>query len=455
VKDRRKPQAPRIHLVSLGCAKNLVDSERVLGRLSAAGAIVGAPGDEADIILVNTCGFIGPAKEESIETILEMARRKTDGVCRKLLVMGCLAQRYAAELRDQLPEVDGVFGLGQDAAILAACGLGAGTEQEAGRLLLTPKHSAYLRIADGCDNCCAYCTIPMIRGSFRSRPPTEILDEAEALVARGARELNLIGQDTTLYGTDLTPGMPIHELLAGIATIRKLKWLRLLYTHPAHFTDALIEAFASVPKLCPYVDIPLQHLNDDILKRMGRKVTQAQCLDLIERIRRRVRNVAVRTAFIVGFPGETRRQFNELLRLVERIRFDHLGVFAYSREQGTRAARMSGQVSEAAKARRLRDLMLTQQEIVFEKNRAMKGRQAELLVESRSPDMPDAWIARSRAQAPDVDSVTYVAGDKLKPGRFVKAAITGARGYDLLAETPVARRGREQSMGSGWQRENH
>ena len=427
--------APRIHLASLGCAKNLVDSERILARLASAGAVVGAGAEEADIIIVNTCGFIAPAKTESIETILELAEHKKRGRCRLLLVMGCLAQRYGAELRERMPEVDGVFGLGGDEAIAKACGLSKAKAGSAdhGRLLLTPKHSAYLRIADGCDNRCAYCTIPLIRGPFRSRPITEVLGEAEQLADLGVRELNLIGQDTTMYGTDLYGRPQIAELLARVSKVPGVKWVRLLYTHPAHFSDALIDSLAGIPKVCPYVDLPLQHLDDAILKRMGRRVTQAQCLDLIERIRERIPGVAIRTTFIVGFPGETPAQFNELLRLVREIRFDHLGAFAYSREEDTAAARMRGQVSERAKAVRLGKLMRAQQEIVFAKNRSMIGETVQVMIDQRDANGKDVWFGRTRTQAPDVDNVTVVTGRGLRPGRFVKARIVGTRGYDLLA----------------------
>lgn len=421
-----------MHLTTLGCAKNLTDSERLLGQLAAAGAVVGAPAEEADIIIVNTCGFIEPAKKESIETILSLAKIKETGQGCKLLVIGCLAQRYAKELREALPEADGVFGLGEEGRILEACGLPANRASGAGRLLLTPKHTAYLRIADGCDNRCAYCTIPIIRGPFRSRPFNAVVEEAERLAEMGVRELNLVGQDTSLYGNDL-PGRPgIHTLLARLNDLRKLKWLRLLYTHPAHFTDELIEAHATLPKLCPYVDLPVQHLNDRILKRMGRKVTKKRVLDLIGRIRERVQNVAIRTAVIVGFPGETRARFNELLAGVREIRFEHLGAFAYSREEDTRAARMRGQVSKRTATRRVRELMLAQQEIVFERNRRMAGKIMDVVIES--PDeKKDTWVARSQHQAPDVDSVTLVRGGNLRPGRFVQVKITGAQDYDLLA----------------------
>ena len=359
---------PRIHLVTLGCAKNLVDSERILGRLAVAGAVIATTPDEADILIVNTCGFIAAAKEESIQAALRLSQFKQADPRRKLIVMGCLAQRYAPSLRRQLPEVDGIFGLGEEDAILAACGLrhyDGARREEPGRLLLTPRHTAYLRIADGCDNCCAYCAIPAIRGPFRSRPAGEILKEARELVASGARELNVIGQDTTLYGAD-RPGSPrIHELLARIARDAAAALAAVALHAPGALYAGLIEAYRTLPKLCPYVDLPLQHLNDDILRRMGRRVSQAQVLDLIGRIRERVPGVAIRTSFIVGFPGETRRQFDELLEKVRELRFDHLGAFAYSREEGTRAASMPGQLSERTKARRLGELMRAQQEIVL------------------------------------------------------------------------------------------
>ena len=427
---RRNP--PLVHLASLGCAKNLVDSERILGRLAAAGAVVGAPADEADIILVNTCGFIEAARRESVDTILRLAEHKRTGRCRTLIVMGCLAQRSAGELRRELREVDGVFGLGQEDDILAACGLRAHVGHEAGRFLLTPRHTAYLRIADGCSNRCAYCAIPLIRGPFRSRPAPEVLDEARLLVRNGARELNLIGQDTTLYGTDLPGGPDISALIRSVADIPRLRWLRLLYTHPAHWTDALIDTYRTVPKLCPYVDLPLQHLNDDILRRMGRRVTQAQIVDLVTRLRDRVPGLAIRTALITGFPGETPAQFREMLRLVELLRFDHLGVFAYSREPGTSAARLPRQVSSTVAQRRREEIMLAQQSIVFARNRALRGTRMEVVIEE--PAGKVLWRARSRTQAPDVDSVTYVKGKGLRTGEFRCVTVTGAKGYDLKAE---------------------
>jgi len=426
------PAAPRIHLASLGCAKNLVDSERLLARLATAGALVGAPIEEADVVIVNTCGFIGPAVAESIATIRDYASWKEEGAGRRLLVMGCLVERDGDALHAALPEVDGFFGLDEHQAIVAACGLEASPDDGA-RLLLTPVHTAYLRISDGCDNRCAYCTIPLIRGPFRSRPADEILIEARQLVDLGVRELNVIGQDTTLYGTDLAHPVAIEELLRRLSEIPNLRWLRLLYTHPAHFTDGLIEAYASIGVLCKYVDLPLQHLNDDILRRMGRRVTQADCLRLIERLRERVPDLALRTTFIVGFPGETRAQFEELVDLLERIRFDHVGVFRYSNEPGTPAATMPDQVSERTKAKRHEGLMLAQQRITIAKNRSLLGKVVEVLID-RSTDDAGVWIGRTRSQAPDVDSVTIVRGDGLVPGDFVEAQIVDVAGYDLIAQ---------------------
>ena len=429
---------PVIHLTSLGCAKNLIDSERLLARLARAGAIVGAPPEEADVLIVNTCGFIAPAKQESVETILELARYKEADPSKRLIVMGCLAQRYGPELREGIPEADAVFGLNQDDAIVAACGLRP--VPETGRLLLTPPHTAYLKISEGCSNGCTYCTIPLIRGPYRSRPPEEIVREAQELATSGVKELVVIAQDTTLYGTDLPSNVRIHDLLARLAEIAGIRWLRLLYTHPAHFPSGLIAAYRTIPKLVPYVDLPLQHLDDDILRRMGRRMTQAAALELVARLRASVPGIAIRTTFIVGFPGETRAQFNELLRLVRELRFEHLGVFPYSPEEGTPAALMPDQVSARAKSRRVRDLMLAQQEIVFARNKARIGERVEVLIDARLDEK--TWVGRTARQAPDVDPVTYVLGDGLRTGEFVEAEIVGAEGYDLIAR-PLAEIRRE------------
>jgi ribosomal protein S12 methylthiotransferase len=421
----------KVHLASLGCAKNLVDSETLLARLATAGAVVGASADEADVIIVNTCGFIQPAKQESIRTIEEYRdlRQTDDG--KKLIVMGCLPERCGDELRAELPWVDAIVGLGAHDEILELCGLSASDHEDA-RLLLTPIHSAYLRISDGCDNGCSYCTIPRIRGRFQSRSPETILNEARDLVHSGARELVVIGQDTTSYGKDLPHPYPLHRLLRNLASLEDVRWIRLLYTHPAHFTDALIVEYAENPKLCAYVDIPLQHLHDQILQRMGRRVTQAECLDLIGRLRKSVPGIAIRTTFIVGFPGETDAHFDELLRCVREVRFDHLGAFAYSAEPDTPAAGFSDRIPPDVIEDRLQALMLEQQTIAFENNEAMIGRSVEVLIDAPA-DEEAVWVGRTSFQAPDVDSVIFVEGIGLQPGQFVTAKIVGSRDYDLVA----------------------
>jgi len=432
-KKRDTAWAPRVHLASLGCAKNLVDSERLLGRLAAAGAIVGAPIDEADIAIVNTCGFIAPAREESVDTVRDYVAWRRESPARRLFVMGCLVVRSRDELRACIPEVDAFFGIDDHAALVRAVGLGDTDAEEEGRFLLTPRHTAYLRIADGCDNRCAYCTIPDIRGSFRSRPPDDILREANDLATFGVREINLIGQDTSLYGSDLAPRVGIHDLLRRLASIQGFHWIRLLYVHPAHVTEELIDTYASVPNVVPYVDLPLQHLSDRILEAMNRRVTQADCLQLIARWRARVPDLSLRTTLIVGFPGETEAEFAELLAFVRNLRFDHLGAFAYSPEEGTPAAVLSGRVPGAVVEDRLRRLMELQREIVRQANEARVGSEVEVLAD-RPTAKRNVWIARTATQAPDVDAVTRLRGRRLAAGEFVRARIVGFEEYDLLAE---------------------
>jgi ribosomal protein S12 methylthiotransferase len=433
--ERAPSSSPRVHLTTLGCAKNLVDSERLLGQLASAGALVGATVEDADILIVNTCGFIDQAKKESVDAILDLVAAKSSGRRARLFVMGCLAQRYAAELKTEIPEIDGVFGLGEQAALIESCGLSP--QNGAGRLLLTPPHTAYLRISDGCDNRCSYCTIPLIRGPLRSRPAAEVLQEAQDLASCGVKELVVIGQDTTSYGADRPGEMQLHELLGELTHVDGPRWIRLLYAHPAHFTDALLEAYATLDKLCPYVDLPLQHASDPILQAMGRRTSAAACRRLIERLRQRVADIAIRTTFIVGFPGETNAQFGELVRFVREIRFDHVGVFAYSEEEGTPAVTLPNSVPERVKRRRLRRLMHAQQEIAFEAARRCIGQDVEVLID-RPTGADGCWIGRTAQQAPDVDPVTIVEGEGLRPGRFVHAVITGARGYDMEAKVKAS-----------------
>jgi len=424
-------RAPRIHLASLGCAKNLVDSERLLARLALAGGLVGAPADEADVIIVNTCGFIDAARRESLDVIRELSAFKQADPTRRILVVGCLVERDRLALRAELPFVDGLFGLGEEEAIVAACGL-APAEDDGARLLLTPPHTAYLRISEGCDNRCTYCTIPLIRGPFRSRAPETILREAQELTASGARELVLIGQDTTAYGSDFETPYPIDRLLREIAAVDSVRWLRLLYTHPAHFPDGLVDAFAEIPALCPYVDLPLQHLNDEILRRMGRRTTRAAAIELIERLRAGSPGIAVRTTFIVGFPGETEAQFDELLSLVADLRFDHLGAFPFSPEPETPAAGFPEQIPENERCRRVDALMRVQQAIALDANRRRIGDCIAAVIDAPTDD-PELWIGRTEIQAPDVDGVTYIRGSGLRAGAFVDVQIVDVNGYDLVA----------------------
>jgi len=437
-----KNMRPAVCVVTLGCSKNLVDSELMLGRLAEAGAVICEQPDHAQVIIVNTCAFIDSAKQQSIDAILELAELKARDPRKILVAAGCLSQRYGKALRKEMPEIDAVVPLRDMRGILRACGLGPGAKWcDAGpRVRLTPRHYAYLRIAEGCDNRCTYCAIPDIRGPFRSRPAGEVTAEAEQLVADGAREINVIAQDTTLYGKDSRAGETLALLLRRLSGVPRLRWIRLLYTHPAHFRDDLIDEIASNSRICPYVDLPVQHLNDRILKRMGRRVTQAQILDLIDRLRARIPGLTLRTSVIIGFPGETDAAFEELLQLVQRIRFERLGAFTYSREEGTPAARYSRQVSERIKRERLDALMTAQQHIAFEQASARIGQTATVLIDEASGHAPDEWRARSRAEAPEVDPVILVGGRRLAAGRFRRVRITGSRGYDLVAK-PLARAG--------------
>lgn len=422
----------RVHLASLGCAKNLIDSEQLLARLAQAGALVGASADEADVILVNTCGFIAPARTESVQVIGEYAEVKARRPDVRLFVFGCFVVHDEAELRRLLPRVDRFFGLDAHEEIVDACGLTPPFESEA-RLLLTPGHTAYLRLSEGCDNACTYCTIPSIRGPFRSRPLEAILDEAADLVAYGARELNLIGQDTTSYGKDRSDQVALDGLLEALGRMDDLRWIRLLYAHPAHLNDRIIDAFRTVPSLCAYLDLPLQHLDTDVLRRMGRGMTYDETILRIQRLREAIPGLALRTTFIVGFPGETEAAFERLLKGIDTLRFDHVGIFGYSREPGTPAASYPDQLPEEEIAARVDVAMRRQQRVAFEIQRNRVGEEAEVLIDAPGAT-PDVALGRTEGQAPDVDSITLVHGSRLQPGCFVTARILDVEGYDLVAK---------------------
>jgi len=434
-------------ILNLGCPKNEVDGEKLAAALTQLGGRLCFSAEGADVAIVNTCGFIEPAKQESIDAVLDVARLREEGGCGAVVLVGCLGQRYAEQLRCELPEVDAVCGIDRTAAckavIRVAAGLRGGDPPRsverlcAGdtRLRLTPRHYAYLRLSEGCNNRCAYCAIPLIRGPLRSRRPESILREAEELVAHGARELILIAQDTTAYGTDRS-GLPcLAELLRELGSLRKMRWLRLMYTHPAHWTEALAEEFGSNRRLLPYVDVPIQHASDAILRRMGRRVTQAQMRRLLSRLREAVPGLVLRTTVLVGFPGETAADFRRLGEFVDEMRFERLGAFSYCREEDTKAFGMRRQVAEPVKARRLNAIMRRQQRIAFEHAQSRVGESVLVVVDGRAQDGSGRWLARSYAEAPEVDPVVYLeASPGLRAGRFVKARVVSALGYDVQAK---------------------
>jgi len=425
--------------ISLGCPKNLIDSERMLALLARAGCLVPAPMDQADVIVVNTCGFLQAARDESFEVIREALACKKGGRARRVVVVGCLVNRDAEKLYGELPEIDAIVGVNDREAVVAAV-IGDGRFTRAGgyrgqitadaeRFRLTPRHTAYLRISEGCSRRCSFCTIPQLRGPFRSKPPEMILEEARELAADETVELNIIGQDTTGYGRDLRPPSSLARLLRRIDTVEGLRWIRLLYAYPQPFPDALIEAIAEGERIVPYVDVPLQHIADPILQRMRRGVRRKSIESLLDRLRRRLPGAVIRTTFIVGFPGETDAHFEQLLNFVRGFRFDALGVFAFSAEPGTEAARLEGQVPEAVKAQRLDRLMSAQQEIAFAANREKVGRKLNVLVDGI--DEGGLCVGRYYGQAPEIDSRCFLTEPR-PAGVFVPGRVVDWQEYDLL-----------------------
>lgn len=439
--------AVRVGFVSLGCPKNLVDTEVMLAMLRDSGFEITREEDLAEVLVVNTCGFIGPAKEESINTILEMARQKDEGRCRALIVTGCLAQRHADELMQEIPEIDAVVGTGDYPRIaeITRRVLDGERVEEVGepeglypldlpRILATPGHTAYLKIAEGCDNCCSYCIIPGLRGPYRSRSIESIVEEARRLASAGVRELVVIAQDTTAYGIDLYGKPHLARLLRELARIHDLHWIRVLYSYPTHFTEELIDVLVSEAKICRYLDIPLQHGSDRMLKEMNREGTRAEALALIQRLRESIPGLALRTSLIVGFPGETEEDFTELLSFIEAISFDHVGVFKYSQEEGTLAGSRPDQIPEEEKERRYRLAMERQKPIARARNREQIGKTLEVLVEGALTGKSGAFYGRSYRQAPGIDGVVVFTGGNPKAGDIVRVKINRVRGYDQLGE---------------------
>lgn len=435
----------KILLISLGCDKNLVDTEVMLGLLASRGHEMTDDETEAGVIIINTCCFIHDAKEESIQNILEMAEYKKKGSLKALIVTGCLAQRYRQEILDEIPEVDAVLGTtaydqileSLDAALTGRPEVRLADLQslpvvETKRLVTTGGHYAYLKIAEGCDKHCSYCIIPQIRGSYRSVPMERLLVEAEELAGQGVRELILVAQETTLYGKDIYGEKKLPELLRRLCRIPGLQWIRILYCYPEEITEDLIRVMKEEPKICHYLDLPVQHANDRILKRMGRRTTRQQLTEMVEKLRREIPDICLRTTLITGFPGETAEEHAELVEFVDQMEFDRLGVFTYSPEEDTPAADLPDQIEEEVKRERQAEIMELQQEIAFENAEAMVGREVLVLIEGRVAD-ENAYVGRTYRDAPGVDGMIFVeTGELLLSGDFARVRVTGALEYDLI-----------------------
>jgi len=441
VKDLKK-----IGMVSLGCPKNTVDSEIVLGSLTDKGYSVTSNEGDADVIIVNTCGFIDKAKEESIDAILEMAEYKRKGNCQKLVVMGCLSQRYKDELLKEIPEIDYLVGAGDFKSVAEMIESKNGIKkskvrepvfdfnENTPRILTTPRYTAYVKIAEGCSNRCSFCIIPKIRGPFKSRNVDSIVREAEMLSDKGVKEINLISQDTTMFGTDIGLKNGLSVLLKKLVKIDGIRWIRLLYCYPTFLNDELIEIMKNEEKICKYIDLPLQHSHDDILKAMMRQEREGEIRDLIFRIRDAIPDIAIRTAFIVGFPGETERHFEHLLSFVKEMKFEHLGVFTYSPEEGTKAAEIPNHVLEDVKNKRKDTIMEIQKRLSLEKNKRFIGTTKDVLVEETTGSDEFLISGRMQTQAPEIDGVVYIEKSEVRAGDILPVKITKAMEYDLVGE---------------------
>ncbi len=436
-----------ILFISLGCDKNLVDSEVMLGLLDKKGYQIVDSEEDADIIVVNTCCFIHDAKEESIQTILEMAEYKKEGKLKALIVTGCLAQRYQQEIIDEIPEVDAVLGTTSydhivEAVEEALAGNGhvvledvdALPDVKEKRLVTTGGHYAYMKIAEGCDKHCTYCIIPKLRGNYRSVPMEKLLAEAKDLADQGVKELILVAQETTVYGKDLYGEKSLHKLLRELCKISGIQWIRILYCYPEEIYDELIQTIKEENKVCHYLDLPIQHASDAVLKRMGRRTSKAQLVEIIEKLRKEIPDISLRTTLITGFPGETQEQHEELKDFVDEMEFDRLGVFTYSPEEDTPAATMTDQIPEEVKEDRQAELMELQQEIAFDLAEDMVGREVLVMIEGKVAD-ENAYVGRTYKDAPNVDGLIFINTDEeLMSGDFARVRVTGALEYDLIGE---------------------
>ena len=504
--DRTRPDVQSVAFVSLGCPKNLVDSERMLGLLAQDGLAVTPRAEEADAIVINTCGFLEASKEESMREIRDAIDLKKAGRCKRVVVAGCLVQRHKTRLLDDAPGIDrlvGVFDrehiveavrgrenprqdhghflgkyhdlsarLSAESKVLSAESEASASQHSAlstqhfretktnrlpvfeddrARLRLTPRHYAYLRISEGCNQGCSFCTIPSIRGLMRSKPIEQVLAEARELAADGAVELNLIGQDTTSYGSDIGYAPGLSGLLATLdKQLTDVHWLRLMYAYPSCFTDDMIRTIADRGRVVKYIDMPLQHINDDVLARMKRRVTRRQIETLLDKLRKWVPGIAIRTTFIAGSPGETEQQHGELVQFVKDFGFDMMGVFPYSREPGTPMARMDEQLANEVKQQRVEELMLTQQEVAFANSAKKVGQTIPVLIDRPAGrDEEDGYVARSQSQAPDIDSVTFVHGRGLHPGQILDVKVTDYQAYDLVAQVPTKKKARSLAVIKG------
>lgn len=439
----------KVYFISLGCDKNLVDSEVMLGALAKNGFEITDNEDEAEAVVLNTCCFIHDAKEESINAILEMAELKKKGVLRWIIVSGCLAERYRDEIISEIPEVDALVGTTAYDGIAEVLGQLVENENErqylfrdinylpaelGRRMNTTGGYYSYLKISEGCDKHCTYCIIPSLRGGYRSTPMEQLVMQAEELAKQGVRELILVGQETTVYGVDIYGRKMLSELLRRLCALEGIKWIRLLYCYPEEIDDELIETIRSEEKVCNYLDMPIQHADDEILKRMGRRTSRAQLEELIARLRARIEDISLRTSLITGFPGETDEQHEALIDFVGKMRFDRLGVFTYSKEEGTAAAKMKGQITKTVKKKRQKELMLLQQGIAFEKAEKLVGKKLTVIVEGFIPD-DEVYAARTYMDAPGVDGYIFVKSPAVHmSGDFINVRVTAAKTYDLLGE---------------------
>ena len=437
----------KILFISLGCDKNLVDTEVMLGMLASRGYEMTNDEQEADIIVINTCCFIHDEKEESIQNILEMAEYKKNGSAKALIVTGCMAERYRQEILDEIPEVDEVLGTtaydrildAVDAALagqheVMTADLDALPLPETKRLVTTGGHFAYLKIAEGCDKHCTYCIIPKIRGNFRSVPMERLLKEAQDLAEQGVKELILVAQETTLYGKDLYGEKSLPKLLRELCKISGIRWIRILYCYPEEITDELIQVMKEESKICHYLDLPIQHANDTILKRMGRRTSKQELIDIVQKLRKEIPDICLRTTLITGFPGETQEQHEEVMEFIDTLEFDRLGAFTYSPEEDTPAATFEDQIDEEVKEDRQADIMELQQEIAFDKAEDMIGREVLVMIEGKVAD-ENAYVGRTYRDAPNVDGLIFINTDvELISGDFAKVKVTGALDYDLIGE---------------------